>query len=354
MFVVLTLIIGTRKAIIIMASLDEIRQKLLAQQNRTEGGSSQGGDKASYPFWNIPDDSTAVLRFLPDADPNNTFFWVERLVIKLPFQGVKGEHANEVSVSVPCMEMYGKTCPILTETRPWWKEKDLEDLARKYWKKKSYLFQGFVVTDPLKEENKPENPIRRFVINPTIFTIIKGSLMDPEMEDLPTDYNAGVDFRLTKTKKGQFAAYETSNWSRKSRPLTDEERAAVSTHGLYNLKDFLPKEPTDAEVEIIKQMFQDSVDGNPYDPAKYSQYYRPAGVQREESKFATGSVTPSVPKAAAPVDPVDDDEEDTSDALARLKARTTTPKVETAPADASEKQDASKILEILRNRNKTE
>ncbi len=346
-----------------MASLDEIRAKLMAQQTRSEGGSNQGGDRASYPFWNIPDDSTAVLRFLPDADPNNTFFWVERLVIKLPFQGVRGEHANEITVQVPCMEMYGKSCPILTETRPWWKEKDLEDLARKYWKKKSYLFQGFVATDPLKEEQRPENPIRRFVINPTVFTIIKASLMDPEMEDLPTDYEAGVDFRLTKTKKGQFADYGTSSWSRKSRPLSQEERDAITQHKLHNLREFLPKEPSDAELEVIKAMFQDSVDGKPYDSSKYSEYYRPAGVRSESySNGSSGGASKFTEAVSAPVKSVStpvviDDEEDhgdASDALARLKARTAT-KVEAPAAEAgSEKQDASKILEILRNRNKTE
>lgn len=345
-----------------MASLDEIRAKLMAQQTRSEGGSNQGGgDRASYPFWNIPDDSTAVLRFLPDSDPNNTFFWVERLVIKLPFQGIRGEHTNEVTVQVPCMEMYGKSCPILTETRPWWKEKELEDLARKYWKKKSYLFQGFVVTDPLKEENKPENPIRRFIVNPSVFTIIKASLMDPEMEDIPTDYEAGVDFRLTKTKKGQFADYGTSSWSRKSRPLGQEERDAVSKNGLFNLREFLPKEPTDAELEIIKQMFQDSVDGKPYDPSKYSQYYRPAGVAREEngtsgggSKF-TETVSAPVSKPVSTPVVIEDEEDhaDASDALARLKARTQ-PAAAPVAEGGSEKQDASKILEILRNRNKTE
>jgi len=344
-----------------MASLEEIRAKLMAQQTKSEGNSNGGGDRASYPFWNIPDDSTAIIRFLPDADPSNTFFWAERLVIKLPFAGIKGEtETKEVTVQVPCMEMYGKSCPILTETRPWWKEKDLEDLARKYWKKRSYVFQGFVVQDPLKEETAPENPIRRFIINSTIFTNIKGSLMDPEMEDLPTDYNAGVDFRLTKTKKGQYADYATSTWSRKSRPLDENERAAIEKHGLHDLKSFLPKEPTDAEVEIIKQMFQDSVDGLPYDTAKYGQYFRPAGVQYDNSnKASTASTTPPVsrpaPVAAANVPFDTDEEDDASDALARLKARTNASRpTESAPAASSdgEKQDASKILEILRNRNK--
>ena len=67
--------------------------------------------------------------------------------------------------------------------------------------------------------------------------------MDPDMEELPTDYTAGVDFRLNKTSKGGYADYSTSNWARRDRPLDDAEMAAVNTHGLFNLSDFLPKKP---------------------------------------------------------------------------------------------------------------
>ena len=109
-------------------------------------------------------------------------------MIKLPFAGVKGQtDSRPVQVQVPCMEMYGKTCPVLTEVRPWFKDKSMEDMGRKYWKKKSYIFQGFVVTNPLAEDTTPENPIRRFIIGPQIFNIIRAALLDPEMEELPTD-----------------------------------------------------------------------------------------------------------------------------------------------------------------------
>ena len=49
------------------------------------------------------------MRFLPDGNADNTFFWAERLMIKLPFAGVKGEtDSRPVQVQVPCMEMYGE------------------------------------------------------------------------------------------------------------------------------------------------------------------------------------------------------------------------------------------------------
>ena len=261
-----------------MATLAEIRAKLKEQESR-QGGNTSGGDNGIYPFWNMAEGTTASLRFLPDGDNNNTFFWRERLMIKLPFAGVKGEtDSKPVQVQIPCMEMYGESCAILNEVRGWFKDPSLEEMGRKYWKKRSYLFQGFVTDDPLKEESVPENPIRRFIIGPQIFQIIKQALMDPDMEELPTDYTSGIDFRLNKTSKGGFADYSTSNWARRERPLNDKEMHAINTFGLFSLNDFLPKKPTDVEVKIMQQMFEASVDGEAYDSERWSQYFRPAGM----------------------------------------------------------------------------
>ena len=261
-----------------MATLAEIRAKLKEQESR-QGGNTSGGDNGIYPFWNMAEGTTASLRFLPDGDNNNTFFWRERLMIKLPFAGVKGEtDSKPVQVQIPCMEMYGESCAILNEVRGWFKDPSLEEMGRKYWKKRSYLFQGFVTDDPLKEESVPENPIRRFIIGPQIFQIIKQALMDPDMEELPTDYTSGIDFRLNKTSKGGFADYSTSNWARRERPLNDKEMHAINSFGLFNLNDFLPKKPTDVEIKIMQQMFEASVDGEAYDSQRWSQYFRPAGM----------------------------------------------------------------------------
>ena len=278
-----------------MATLAEIRAKLKSTEvNRST--SNTGGDNAIYPHWNIQEGQEAVVRFLPDKDPNNTFFWTERAMIKLPFAGIKGQaDSRPVQVQVPCMEMYGKTCPVLTEVRPWFKDKSMEDMGRKYWKKKSYIFQGFVLNNPLAEES-PENPIRRFIIGPQIFNIIRSALMDPEMEELPTDSVRGVDFRITKTSKGGYADYSTSKWSRRERALDEAERAAIDKHGLHNLNDFRPKEPTDAEVKIIKELFEQSVEGEAYDAEKYGQYYRPSGMA-----FSPNNGSNSVASATATV-----------------------------------------------------
>ena len=290
-----------------MASLAEIRAKLKEQEaGASNNRQSNGGDNSIYPFWNIKEGESATLRFLPDGDVDNTFFWKERLVIKLPFAGVKGEtDSRPVQVQVPCMEMYGDSCRILQEVRGWFKDPSLEDMGRKYWKKRSYIFQGFVTDNPLADDTTPENPIRRFIIGPQIFQIIKQALMDPDMEELPTDYTAGVDFRLNKTSKGGYADYSTSNWARRDRPLGDTEMAAVNAHGLFNLSDFLPKKPGEVELNVMKEMFEASVDGEAFDMDRWGQYFRPAGMaQRTGDPNTPKAATPAPAPAAAPAAPV--------------------------------------------------
>jgi len=328
-----------------MASLAEIRAKLKEQESRTSGNSSGGGDNAIYPFWNIKEGESATLRFLPDGDESNTFFWKERLMIKLPFAGVKGEtDSRPVQVQIPCMEMYGETCDILNEVRGWFKDPSLEDMGRKYWKKRSYIFQGFVTDNPLSEDTTPENPIRRFIIGPQIFQIIKAALMDPDMEELPTDYTAGVDFRLNKTSKGGYADYSTSNWARRERPLGDAEMAAVNTHGLFNLNDFLPKKPGEVEVKVMKEMFEASVDGEAYDADRFGQYFRPAGMSAR-----TGDPNQSSTNGTATSRTADPVAETTPAPVAE-----TTPAPEATPAPAAEEApaegNAQDILAMIRSR----
>lgn len=297
-------------------SLAEIRARIAAQDTKSTG-SSQQSDNSIYPHWNMEEGTTATIRFLPDANSSNTFFWVERQVIKLPFNGVKGDATmKQVQVQIPCMEMYGESCPILAEVRPWYKDETLKEMANKYWKKRSYLFQGFVRQNPIGDEKTPANPIRRFVISPQIFTIIKSSLMDPEMEELPTDSVRGLDLNIKKTSKGGYADYSTSNWARKESALTEAEQTAIDSFGLFNLTDFLPKKPTEAELRIMKEMFEASVDGKPYDNERWGNYYRPYGLDAPAGAKAEQQTTVSttVPATAPIADTSSVDEDDSSDA----------------------------------------
>jgi len=334
-----------------MASLAEIRAKLQSMESKSSGSSPAQSDNAIYPFWNIDEGTSTVLRFLPDSDPNNTFFWVERQMIRLTFPGVVGGDQKPTTVQVPCMEMFGENCPVLQEVRPWFKDPSLEDMGRKYWKKRSYIFQGFVNENPLNEE-APENPIRRFVIGPQIFNIIKSALMDPDMENIPTDYVNGTDFRLAKTMKGQYADYSTSKWARKERSLEESELAAIETHGLFDLKDFLPKKPTAEQVDMIYNMFQDSVNGELFDNDKYGDHFRPNGMSAP-AKVQVQATTPpaqsSTPVAETTAPAVETPAPAVEKAPEVAPVEQASASAETTPSTDS-KASAEDILAMIRNR----
>lgn len=285
-----------------MASLSEIRARIAAQENKsgTKSTTTQS-DNSIYPHWNMDEGTTASLRFLADGNTKNPDFWVEKQIIKLPFNGVKGRpDMKQVVVQVPCVEMYndGSVCPILAEVRPWYKDETLKEMANKYWKKRTFIFQGFVRQNPIGDDKTPANPIRKFIISPQIIPIIKAGLMDPEIMELPTDYVHGLDFNIKKSSKGGYADYSTSNWSRRETPLTEAEQAAIEAHGLFDLSDFLPKKPGEAELRIMKEMFEASVDGQPYDNERWGQYFRPWGL---DAPAGSQTESAALPTRTAPV-----------------------------------------------------
>lgn len=336
-------------------TLKEIQARLLEQEakkNRNkDGGGYTGGDNAVYPFWDNPTGSTAIIRFLPDGDETNDFFWLERLIIKLPFPGVKGStDSKPVTVQVPCNDMWAPgSCPITNEIRPWWKDAALEAMARKYYRKKSYLFQGFVTENPHPKDTTPTNPIRRFIINPSIYDSIKTILMDRDLEHSPTDFTNGRDYYLTKTTQGKYSAYTTSKWAMKERALSEDEASAIATHGLWNLRSFLPKKPDDQHLAVIMELFKASVDEELYDPDRWGQFYKPYGV-KVEGDDTEGSAT----KTVVPVSKPATEQATTASAiLNKLSTSTSAPServVETQVSSGTKPQTPEEIIAAIRAR----
>lgn len=295
--------------------MEAIRAKLKAQEDAASGQGNGGFSNEPQAFlahWNIAEGVPLNLRFLPDADPNNDFFWKERDMITLWFNGIKGGDQKKVKVVVPCNEMWGpvNSCPVLREVREWYKAKDpaLEDMARSYWKKKSYIFQVLIAPNstPVEGDNPPENPVRRVILNKPLFKKVYGLLLDPDLMHAPCDYDHGVDFSIIKGKQGQFASYDQSQWKRSSRTLGAEERAAIDTHGLFTLDEFMPKQPSETDLTAIAEMFEASVNGEAYDPTRWAHAYRPQGVQKPANTDAPAPAasTAAVTQAAQTAAPV--------------------------------------------------
>ena len=338
-------------------TLEEIRRKLQAL-DRKGPNNQRSSDKLTYAHWNIPEGTSAILRILPDKNENNTFFWSERQVFKFPFPGIKGHDENKpVIVQVPCIEMWDpKSCPVLNEVRPWWKDTSLEKIASTYWVKRTYYMQGFVVQDPLNETDVLENPIRKFIIGPQIFKIIKAALLDPEMINSPVNYVNGRNFIVSKTSKGGYADYGTSKWSMNESAINATQQAAIDQYGLVDLATYLPKKPTPEQVAIYYDMFQASLDGELYDPEKWAAHYKPFGFDSgttdedddgEGRKVTSRPVQKAAPALVLPTPVVEDNPLDEV-------VNTPTPVKEEVKvaAPATGGKSPQEILAMLRNRNK--
>jgi hypothetical protein len=261
-------------------SLQEMR-KLLTAKNPELATlvSKPRPDSAVYPHWEIALNATASLRFLPDGNSDNPFFWVERDMIKLPFAGIKGQlDKKPLQVLVPCMQMYGEECPVLQEVRTWMKDPSLEDMARRYWKKRSYFYQGFVRESPFRELDLPANPIRQFIISPQIHSLVLNMLMHRDLLESPCDFERGMDFTIKKTDKSGYANYDQSYWAFKESALSITERKAVDKFGLKDLRSRLPPKPNAEAVKVIREMFEASIDGEFYDSDRWAEYFAPYGL----------------------------------------------------------------------------
>ena len=287
-----------------MLDINALRARLKEENDnreRAKNGDFQNQPDAFLAFWNIALGERLNLRFLPDANPNNPFFWQEIANIEMPFNGIKGKSFDPVTVKIPCSELWDKnSCPVHNELRTWYKSSDesIKKMASKYWMKKKFLLQCFIAPNSclVDKDNPPvDNPIRRVLINNDLLIKIKSIIMNPECPELPIHYERGRDFTVVKAKgTNGYHNYDESVWSMNERPLNEFERNAINTHGLFDLSAFMPKRPTDEEKLITYQMFEASLRGDAYDPELWAQYYRPNGVSKPNNTDST-VVAPTQP-----------------------------------------------------------
>lgn len=318
--------------------LAEIQKKLRerAEQHNNSNQDNQGPRKL-FAHWNdttLPIGEQARIRFLPDGNQDNIFFWREKHEIELTFPGVEGNPSlGDVRMRVPCMETWpGETCPILADVRPWWKgDADDKSLASKYWKKYSYYLQGFVCELSEGVNETPENPIRIFKVNKKIYESIQSSVMDGDFEESPDDYVNGTDFLIKKNQVGAYKNYDASTWVRRERALDEAELKAIEDYGLFNLEEEIGRKPTPEEVDAIYALFAASLNGELYNPAEFAWLpWRPYGVdyvargqqptQQAEAQAAEPKVEEPAQQPQAQADAPSTSSDDIDAILARVRA----------------------------------
>lgn len=287
------------------------KNKLDALKGAFEKKNAGGGDqswKLFYPFWKIPEDSQAVVRFLPDLDEdNNLQFLVEKLEHELVVNGQKKR--------VPCLTMFGEECPICALSRQYYDEKN-DEMGKKYYRKKSYIGQIIVVESPI--EHDQAQLVKLIEFGPAVFKQIQAAFQSGDLEEVPYEFKGGYNFRIKKTKSGQYASYSTSSFAPKQSSLDED---VIEQINLYNLADFRGQKPDRATVEALLVADQTGASFN--DGGDDSGDDAPAPAPAPAVKAA-----PAAEEAAAPAPAPAASSGKSSSVLEQLRARAKAAKAE--------------------------
>lgn len=283
-----------------MSKLDALKAAFAAKTTTSSGDDSW---KKFYPFWKMQENNTAVVRFLPDLDEDNPLgFLVEHHVHELNVNGQR--------TTVACSKMYGESCPICELSKKYYDEKN-EELGKKYYRKLSYIGQVLVIESPI--EHDAEQLVKLIDFGPKIFKLIQSAFQSGDLEVEPYSLIGGYNFRIKKTKSGQYADYGTSSFAPKQ---TNVDEDIIDKLDLKDLKEERRKLVPRAELEAMLN-------------ADLTGASIPATPAAQSTPVATASATPvATPVASTPVaEPAKPTEEvapaakSGSSALEQLRAR---------------------------------
>lgn len=199
-----------------------------ASKNNSDSSGNQTW-KLFFNFWKMDVDSVSTVRFLPDADEENPMgFLVENLAHELVINGKREK--------VACLKMYGEECPCCALSQKYYDEKSPdhnEKLGKKYYRKKSYVSQVLVIDTTIDHDQ--EQLVKLMEFGPKIFKQIQSSFSSGDLEEAPYELKGGYNFRIKKTKSGEYADYGTSSFSPKQTDVADD---IIESMSLYNLADY--------------------------------------------------------------------------------------------------------------------
>lgn len=267
-------------------SLADLASAFASKTSGDGGGNQQW--KLFFNFWKMDVDSTTIVRFLPDADEENPMgFLVENLAHELTINGKREK--------VPCLKMYGEDCPICALSQKYYDEKSPdhnEKLGKKYYRKKSYISQVLVVDTTI--EHDQEQLVKLMEFGPKIFKQIQAAFSSGDLEEAPFELKGGYNFRIKKSKSGEFADYGTSSFAPKQTDVADD---IIESMALYDLKEYRTPRITR---DVMEAMLLADQTGGQFTGEQAADADTPAPKQ-EEAKSASPEATPAKAEAPASV-----------------------------------------------------
>lgn len=267
-----------------------------------------------FPFFAMQDGDQSTIRFLPDLNTENPLgFLVEKRTHVLKVNGR--------DKTVPCLKMYGHTCPICNVSSQYYNNGD-RNLGKKYYRKIQHIGQALVTATavvPKEGDDKFEGTVRLVQISPQIHKVIQEAIMSGDLEDNPCDFLDGTNFVIKKDKQGEYSSYSFSKFARRSTPLDEDTIEYVKTQ-MKDLSTLIPAEPPLEEIEAWLEA--DMIGGEGPVTAATSTPRVDVSSDEQEAIAALQARRQTNAAAAKPtVDEVDEDDGDMDDVLAAIAAR---------------------------------
>lgn len=257
-----------------------------------EGGSSPTW-KLFFNFWKAPVDSVSTVRFLPDANQDNPMgFLVENLVHELTINGKREK--------VPCLKMYGESCPVCELSAQYYDEKNpmhSEELGKKFYRKKSYIGQVLVIDTPVEHDG--DQLVKLIEFGPQVFKQIQAAFQSGDLEEAPYELKGGYNFRFRKTLTGAGQnSYTTSNFAPKQTDVADDTLNAIT---LYDLSQYRTPKMDRAALEamLVAAQTGESYTAESDAPAKTADTVNKLRDRLAQSADADDAPVAEAPKASA-------------------------------------------------------
>lgn len=236
-------------------------------KHATAGGSSNentGFWNSFYPFFKMNMGETALFRFLPDADEENPLgFIIENKYHEFTINGKKKK--------IACLKMHDghdAHCPACAASVKYYNELGDEKMGKLFWRKIDYIAAGLVMQSPFDFPIKPdENPVRLISLGPKLFKLIEASIASGDFDVAPYDLDNGFDFKIMKTKQGEYADYTTSSgFVRKATAISGSLRERLE---MVDLKKF---RFVRVEADAMQAQIEAFLSGKSYEDEKASDH----------------------------------------------------------------------------------
>ena len=257
---------------------------------RTTGGGSNentGFWDKFYPFYKMGFGETALFRFLPDANEENPLgFIVENKYHEFTINGKKKR--------IACLKMHDghdAHCPACAASAKYYNELGDEKMGKLFWRKIDYIGAGLVMHSPFEYPIKPEdNPVRLVSLGPKLFKRIETSIASGDFDVAPYDLLEGFDFKIMKTKQGEYADYSSSEFVRKASAIPEN---ILSRLELVDLNKFRFAR---VDADTMQAQIEAFLTGKSYDDAREGDTAGGApNVDTPKDTPVLSAATPSTP-----------------------------------------------------------